>query len=275
MYWASLRADTKLARTFVLGEGSWLKRLRHQVEPSVIYEYVGQHQESLPPFFDELESLDSQHRVTYSIQQRFVAFYGEGDRSLRFLTLKLTQSYNIKRPPVPALRGDPVQRPISDLRGEMVIATPWPVTLEVESFMDVYSGALDSVNSDLNIRLTGRWRLALGQRFTRSDHLPQRGDLFNPLALNQRVSVPRINFLSLSTSFALPMGFILANRTYYDVERQSRTEIDYGISYQSQCWSAAFAYQDLPEKRQFSFMITLKGAGTVESGLLHRLFAAP
>jgi LPS-assembly protein len=59
IYWASLRADTKLARTFVLSVGSLLKRLRHQVEPSVIYEYVEQHRESLPPFFDALESLVS------------------------------------------------------------------------------------------------------------------------------------------------------------------------------------------------------------------------
>jgi hypothetical protein len=155
------------------------------------------------------------------------------------------------------------------------IATPWPVTLEVDSFLDVYRGALDSVNSDLNIRLTGWWRLVLGQRFTQSGSLPQRGDLFNPLALNQRVLVPGINFLTLSTSIALPGGFILGNRTYYDVGHQSRTEVDYGISYQSQCWSVAFAYQDLPEKNQFSFMITLKGAGAIESGLLHRLFATP
>jgi len=280
IYWASLRADTKVARTFLMKKGSRLNQLRHQIEPSVVYEYVEEDAKSPPPFFDELDVVDPQHRVTYSILQRFIAFYQKEDKDqnlkrLQFLSVKLTQSYNIKIPSVPALNGDPVQRPFSDLRGEMSIVTPWPIGLDVDSFLDVDKGRWSSVNSDLNFTLMNWWNASLGHRFTQTTSLPQRGDLFNPTAINQRVSVPEVHFITLSTKMNLPFGMTLANRAYYDLDRQAKTEMVYGIQYESQCWVVAFAFQDLPEKDEFSFLISLKGAGAIETGLLHRLFFSP
>jgi LPS-assembly protein len=269
IYWTSLRADTKLARTFMMKEGSTLNSIRHQIEPSVLYEYVEEDEKSPPPFFDELDVVDPQHRVTYSILQRFLAFYQTDDQTpkvkrLEFLSLKFTQSYNIKIPPVPVLNGAPVQRPFSDLRGEMWVATPWPVGLEVDSFLDLEKGRWSSVNSDLNFTLMSWWNASFGHRFTQTTVLPQRG-----------ISVPEVHFFTLSTTLKLPLGFTFANRAYYDLNRHAKTEMVYGVQYESQCWAVAFAFQDLPEKDQFSFLISLKGAGAIETGLLHRLFFSP
>jgi lipopolysaccharide assembly outer membrane protein LptD (OstA) len=147
--------------------------------------------------------------------------------------------------------------------------------LEVDSFLDLEKGRWSSVNSDLNFTLMSWWNASFGHRFTQTTVLPQRGDLFNPSAINQRISVPEVHFFTLSTTLKLPLGFTFANRAYYDLNRHAKTEMVYGVQYESQCWAVAFAFQDLPEKDQFSFLISLKGAGAIETGLLHRLFFSP
>jgi len=280
IYWAHLRADSKAARDFVMQRGGRFQKIRHQIEPSVLYEYVGKEEHAPLPLFDEIEVLDRQHRVTYSILQRFIGFFPKDQQGshpvpLQFLKIKLTQSYNIQIPPIPVFNGDPDQRSFSDLRGEMEMDTPWGMRVEVDSFLDVHQGRWNAVNSDINLDLMPRWNLGLGHRLTQTQTLAKRGDLLNPGAINQRVSVPEIHFLTLSSRINLPYGFTFANRTYYDIEHQEKTEIIYGLQYNSQCWSIALVFQDLPQEDEFSFMISLKGAGAIETGLLHRIFFSP
>ncbi len=264
----------------MLGNSFGLERVRHQIEPSVRYEFVERNEQSIFPFFDELETADPQHRVTYSLSQRLVTFYHRADQEktlerLQVLSVKFTQSYNIKTPSVPLINGNPEQKDFSDLRGELSVKTPWPLTLGVDSFLDPQKGRWKAINSDLRFNLMGWWNLNIGHRFTQTTTLPQRGDFFNPTAINQQVLVSEIHFMTLQTTMKLPYGFTLANRAYYDLDRHEKTEIVYGVQYESQCWSVAFAFQDLPDEEEYSFMISLKGTGTIESGLLHRLFFMP
>ena len=150
---------------------------------------------------------------------------------------------------------------------------PWGMRVEVDSFLDVHRGRWNAVNSDINFDLMSGWNIGLGHRLTKTSTLPKRGDLLNPDAINQRVSVPEIHFLTLSFRITFPYGLTLANRTYYNVEHQEKTETIYGLKYDSQCWSVAMVFQDRPQGEAFYFMVSLKGLGGNETGLLRSIFS--
>jgi hypothetical protein len=118
----------------------------------------------------------------------------------------------------------------------------------------------------------------LGHRSTRPDApLVQKGDILDPLALGGLVTDPHpeIDYYTVSARAFLPLGFVVANKTYYNRQTGKYTEIDYGLQYRAQCWSATFTYQDFPDKNEFAVMVTLLGATSVSSKVVAGLFGPP
>jgi len=69
---------------------------------------------------------------------------------------------------------------------------------------------------------------------------------------------PLLRFLTGESRIELPGNITLAGRAYYDLAARAFAEIDYGLQYIGQCWAFSVAYRDLPDRNQFSFMITLR-----------------
>ncbi|HLB95111.1 MAG TPA: hypothetical protein VJK28_02940 [Nitrospiria bacterium] len=69
-----------------------------------------------------------------------------------------------------------------------------------------------------------------------------------------------------------PFGLSLASRAYYDAEGRDFAEIGYGLQYDDTCWALAISYVDFPEKNQFTFLITIKTAGSSKSKAFVDLF---
>jgi hypothetical protein len=110
----------------------------------------------------------------------------------------------------------------------------------------------------------------------------KKGDILNPLSLGESINqLDRIEFLTVGANLYLPLpigksasgnGLYLASKGYYNLDTHGFAEMDYGMKYSSQCWEVVVDYLDFPDKNQVSFLITLKGAVTVDSRSAGGLF---
>ena len=264
-------------------------RLIHAIEPAVLYTYVGMRGDENLPRFDEVDDVSEQQFITASVINRVIAaspVQGEGGASepdLEALWVRLTQSYRV-RP-----RADPVSGIVpptwSAVRGEATWRTGSALQFDVDALYDHWRRTFTTVDVDARLAWAPYWDFSVGHRST-SDADPaavppraltRRGDLLDPLSLGGIATAQRdaIDFYIVGTQVHLPMGITLANKTYRNRQTNAYTEIDYGLQYNGQCWSVTFTYQDLPEKNEFSVLLTLVGAASFDSKMASGLFESP
>src|SRR5207247_11208355 len=109
--------------------------------------------------------------------------------------------------------------PLSALRGELSLSplSPIPASLDVDTFYNYTESAVSVLNTDLNCELPNGYFLSLGQRFTRAGPVPVRGDLFNPLTLNDvPIQTETTHFYTAEAGTALPFNLYAVLRGYYD-----------------------------------------------------------
>jgi LPS-assembly protein len=251
----------RLAAVASGGGEQWI----HRLEPSLTYEYIPVRDVDDIPQFDEIDTIHRTHLVTAAIDNALLRPGKSGEwREAGYL--RFTDTYNIDR----ARSGDP--RPFSDLRQEAGFSPVAPLSLQIDAFYNVYDRRYSAVDTDLVVNGYEPLTLSVGHRYAREGTLPQKGDQFDPFSLGERIATPKANYLTEHVVLRSPWGVSLASKAYYDFQRQGFDEIDYGFRYEGQCWSFTLIYLDLKEKNQLSFMITLRGAGSYESGKMANLF---
>ena len=257
----SLTADTRLSRRFVQEGGG---TVTHKVEPAVTYEYLPQPRQSGIPVFNDVDSFAKKNLLTYSLTNRLSTMVVDGDtrRYLEMGYLRLTQSQH--------LASSPTGKPWSDLRAEAIGRTlnPFPVELDVDVFYNHALGKVSVVNTDLRLTLTKQLFLTVGQRFTRPGPVAVRGDLFNPMTLNDAiVQTQTTHFYSTEAGIALPYNLYAVVRGYFDQNARTFPEINYGLYYvgASRCWGTGFLFIQRPDQTEFAFVFTLGGVGVTDS----------
>ncbi len=260
----SLTADTRLSRRFQPEGGG--ESVTHKIEPALTYEYLPQPRQSGIPVFNDVDSFTKKNLLTYSLTNRFstMAAAGETRRYLEFGYVRLTQSEH--------LTSSPTGKPWSDLRAEGIARTlyPLPVELDVDTFYNHALGKISAVNTDLRVTLTNELFLTIGQRFTRPGPVAVRGDLFNPMTLNDvLVQDQTTHFYNAEVGVALPHNFYAVVRGFLDQNARTFPEMDYGLYYvnPSRCWGAGFLFLQRPDQTEFAFVFTLGGVGYTESPL--------
>jgi len=273
----ALRTDTQLVRRYA--------SVTHLVEPALLFEYVRQLDHATVPQFDEVDSIPEKRHVTLMLTNRWrragvpipsvgpaaatpaglLEGLGAGD----LLWVKLTESYSL-RPIDPG--------PFTDLRVQME-GRPWPlVTLTAESFINFYGGGLTVMNSGVRVKPIDGLVLTAGQHYTRRGAVPQRGDLYSaetsivPDSIGGEERIAAVNW---GGQLALPWRMVLATRALYDVEHQEFTEMTYGLRWRgdcNECWTATLVYQQLSEKHEVLFLITLRGLSGSDPNWLKGLF---
>jgi LPS-assembly protein len=237
----------------------------HLMEPVIQYEYADVLQKEIMPQFDQVDLAGDKNLITYSLTNRLWIGNGSG-------LLRLTHSYNLDRS----------ERELSDLRAEWQIRPGNWGFVDLDAFYDVYDQRFSSINTDAVLRWSPFFETFAGQRYTRQGSQPKKGDIFNPLSLGERINqAQKIEFLIAGANLYLPLpiykvgsgnGLYFATKGYYNLDTDGFAEIDYGIKYSAQCWEIVVDYLDFPDKNQISFMITLKGAVTVDSRSAGGLF---
>jgi LPS-assembly protein len=267
----STTADTRLIRRFTQEGGT---TFTHKIEPAVTYEYLAPSRQADIPLFNDLDRFTRKNLLTYSLTNRFstLVFDGENRNYLEAGYVRLTQSQH--------LASSPTGKPWSDLRGEFIARTVAPVSteLDVDVFYNHAESAVSAFNADIRLDLAKRVFLTIGQRFSRAGSVPVKGDLFNPLTLNDAlVQTETTHFYTAEAGAALPYNFYAVVRGYLDQNTGQFPEMNYGLYYvgSSRCWGAGFLFIQRPDQTEFAFVFTLGGVGFTDSpfsGLYRSLF---
>jgi len=197
---------------------------------------------------------------------------GETRRYLEMGYARLTQSQHVA--------SSPTGKPWSDLRGEFIARTAVPVIaeLDVDVFYNHAQSAVSAFNTDLKVNLVKDFFFSIGQRFTHQGQVAVRGDLFNPMTLNEALfQSQKTNFYTAEVGVALPYNLYAVARGYLDQDTGQFPEMNYGLYYvgSSRCWGAGVMLIQRPDQTEFAFLFTLGGVGFSDSpfsGLYRGLF---
>ena len=272
-FWASLEAYSNLSRRFRIGEQT---RIRHSIEPRVVYEFVPQTRQSKLVQIDATDNLIKKSLVTYSLNTRLSEQRLTGG-SGTWIDLLVAQSYHVGDPPGLAKR-------FSDIWGRATLNKPISFTkvfsdlkLSVDSFYDPNRSRFSQLNTDFRVQAHQWWYVNVGQRFTRSGPRVRRGDIWNPISFNEVLSPQQeIFFLTAGGAIRLPFGLTVGSKIYRDVKRNETSELDIVGLYQNpcRCFSLGLYYIQFPDRTQFNFLFSLTGLWTgqgIGSGLMESI----
>ncbi|MDO8547089.1 MAG: LPS assembly protein LptD, partial [Nitrospirales bacterium] len=269
--YVSTTADTRLIRRFTQEGG---RAFTHKIEPSMTYEYLAPSPQADIPFFNDVDRLTRKNLLTYSLTNRLSAMIGDGEtrRYVEMGYARLTQSQHVA--------SSPTGKPWSDLRGEFIVRTAVPVSaeLDVDVFYNHAQSAVSAFNTDLTVNLTKEFFFSIGQRFTHQGQVAVRGDLFNPMTLNEALfQFQKTNFYTAEVGFALPYNLYAVARGYLDQDTGQFPELNYGLYYvgSGRCWGAGIMLNQRPDQTEFAVLFTLGGVGFSDSpfsGLYRGLF---
>jgi len=233
--------------------------ITHRMHPEIFYEKITARGHDTIRQIDDVDRLHDRETITATLGQRFSMRNTEGNYEEK-ASLRFTGTLHTADIPVEALNS----RRLSDLRGELHFK-PWsPVSLKVDTFYDPYKEQINSINIDLELKIQNLLNFKVTQRTSRSGTLPKKGDLFNPYYLGDReIVASTINFWSEEITVTTPWGVRFVNRVFYDADQDKLVEVDYILEYQEQCWSIGLSYLDFHDRKEFSFLITLRGLGAI------------
>ena len=256
--WLGAEAYSYLSRRFTLGEGNWL---RHSVEPRVIYEFVPPTQQAKLVQIDAVDNLIKKSLVTYSLKNR-IGEQGATGGSSTWMDLFLAQSYHVGE-------ATPFTSKFSDVwaRGQFHKPLDGPkflsaFNLTVDSFFDPNDKRWTQVNTDALIQGHRSWYLTVGQRYSRAGPRVRRGDIWNPISFNEALAPDdKILFITAGGAVRLPLGLTAGTRWYHDFRTGKTAEWDVMALYQNpcQCFSVGMYYIQLPDRKQYDFLISLTG----------------
>ena len=256
-YWVGLEAFTKLSRRFQLGENS---RLRHTIEPRVIYEFVPQSDESALVQIDDKDNLIKKSLITYSLKTELGEQGAQGGES--WLKLFAAQSYHVGEPPGNA-------NLFSDILGRVELHKPsrylqWlpNIGIKIDSFYDTSAGEFSQINSDVQVQFGKRMYLSVGQRFARDGSRVKRGDIWNSLSFNEVLAdAEEILFLNTQGAVRLPLGVTVGARVAHDFQTGETSEWDLVGLYQNpcKCFSLGMYYIQFPDREQYNLVASLTG----------------
>lgn len=225
-------------RLFGMGKDQALK---HLVVPEVEYQYIPRKYQGDIPIFDAVDRILPQDTFTYSLTN-WLYLYSKGS-SKKLVKVKFEQSYYTHFDE----ESSPTNRPFSDLLVDVDTSILPGVELDTQATYNVYGEGINTWDVQANIS-RGIFRLH------GSYHYKKR---------------PEERFLIVEPGVKLG-NFDIWNAWRYDLKDSYPREVEWKVLYQSACWSLTLDYfridnrnNNAANERKFSFLITLKGIGTV------------
>jgi len=200
----SIMAHTRLLKKY----GSFM----HVVEPSIGYTLITDSED--PPLLDSTELFKKTSTIELSLLNRF--FNGGGE----LFVFRASQGFE-------ANNGD---RPFLPFRLEAGIKRPF--SLRFDATYDVHQATLDSVNSDLGVKVS-ETTFTAGQRYNRKDE---------------------IVLYTAGIEFSSYRPWYVKGRIWYDAEEKVVKDITLNVTYMSQCWAFNIEFV----KRPGDFMVSIR-----------------
>ena len=249
IYDFSLRMGTSFSRVFHGGLGNY-RKIRHSIDPEVVYSYVPNESQEHLPYFDSLDRIGVANRVTYSLTNRFTARLEPQPgvvEYLEFLNFRLSQSYDIRQSRHDRQGVNEVD-PLGDVRGELLWSPTRNTFFDLDARYDFHNRSLDGFNARTGLRDQGGNSLSVDYRYSRAE---------------TEYAGQGSEYVSGTASLALLAPFYLGYQHRYDIQDRVSLEKVFDLEYRSQCWSLFLTLRDRIDERQYVIVFALSGIGNV------------
>lgn len=249
IYDFSLRMGTSFSRVFHGGLGNY-RKIRHSIDPEVVYSYVPNESQDHLPYFDSLDRIGVANRVTYALTNRFTARLEPQPgvvEYLEFLNFRLSQSYDIRQSRHDRQDIDEVD-PLGDVRAELLWAPTRNTFFDLDARYDFHNRSLDGFNARTGLRDQGGNSLSVDYRYSREE---------------TEYAGQGAEYVAGTASLALLAPFYLGYQHRYDVQGGVGLEKVFDLEYRSQCWSLFLTLRDRIDERQYVLVFALSGIGNV------------
>ena len=241
----STRFASRFARIYQPDRGH-LRKLRHSIEPDLLYSYRPEVDQADLPQFDALDNIPSANSLSLGVGNRLVGRLESADGSPQYheyAYLRLSQEYDIEESRRDRLNPADRRQPFSNLRTELVLRpSAW-------SLLD-FDGRYDFSSSSRGWSQLG---LLAGLHDGRG----------NALNLDYRYQEGITEYLQgrVSTSLLKPLYLSYLQRHALDGGRTLEQLLQ--LEYRAQCWSIFLSVRDRLEDQEYLISFALTGLGRV------------
>ncbi len=232
----STRFNTRVQKIYQPSLGT-IAKLRHTLEPEVVYEYIPEVDQAHLPSFDSYDRIAEANRIEYALVQRLSARFESSETGPSYrelLYLRLSQSYD--------LTDEASEQRFQDVRAEMtLLPTSW-MTLTTDTTYSVDTG--DWIKRAATARIQEQRGNMLGVEYSYDSALD--------------IDYGEVN---LSLAFLKPVYLNYLQR--YDFFSNEQLEQVIGLEYRQQCWSALLSLSDREDDRSVMLTFTMSGIGSV------------
>jgi LPS-assembly protein len=241
-YYAGLDLNARFSRVYGADADAGFGRIRHSIEPSIVYSFIPRMREANLPQFDTIDTIAQQNTVSVALINRLTARYKDaaGTRSFDMLVFRLSESYDIKK-----VRSEESsvssQARSPEVRSELFIKTPKALTLSASESYDTFTHAFTSSSESINIS-------AEKLRFNAS---------------HQYLREPKTKYL-IGGAGATVGKWDFDGQLWRDMLLKQITQHEYKVHYAAQCWGVGIMFVKKPGETQYLFTLDLKGLGALK-----------
>ena len=252
MYDVRLDCSSELYNVYQI-DGDKIDRIKHIIMPQISYSYIPDYNQSSLPYFDNIDRIQQQNLVTFSLTNTFISKSkppeDAADRSPEspppysyneFLRFLIEQSYGVDQSVQPQPAGS-----VFPLYSE--------IQFQPYKFLELQADAEWSYNDTSFISKN----IGAMVSDSRADRIfvEYRNEAGNTESVYTNVLLSLTEQLKAYTDFE------------QDIQDGQRIETGFGIRYQSQCWALDVRYVDELADQQYLFQISLSGLGGLGSGV--------
>jgi LPS-assembly protein len=269
----SATAYTEFSRVFTLteesdvpddaGSFSWLK-LKHAVQPRLEYSYIPFSDQEKYPYFDDVDRIEAENQLTYSLTNIFTGKTGKKQPSpdeqgttglqvdyLDLARVRFEQSYDIRERTRNNDTDKYPNRPFSDFLTDVTLeVSPW-VHLNSRTWFSPYEGTVTEHEHAISVR----YEDSLYARFSL--------DFLNEIDEYLRQEQERQRIASFGGGFGINKEWSAA--VLYRVDWESGTDLEKKVTlrYDHQCFSAETSWSQTDDDTRFEFRVILAQLGSL------------
>ena len=242
------RLSTRLSRVFSAEWGAW-RKIRHSLEPEILYRYVPDEDQSHLPYFDRDDRLWEKNHLVFGLTNRWTARREKTtDRAdyLEFLYLRLSQAYDIEEARRDLEPEDSSRHPFSPLRGELILRPSRYATLDLDASYDFDSDQRDLVRFNARGTIKDQRENALSIEYRQA---------------KEDAGSAELEYLggTLATGLLAPVHLRYEHRR--DLLEGQTLENLVDAEYRSQCWSLFLTYRDRLDESEIMLSFSMSGLG--------------
>jgi len=217
-----------------------LQRMRHELVPTLSYLYVGDKDQSSVPLFDQLDRLNAQQTLAFSLASHLGGRIAKKEGAAEYrnlMTLRLLQNYSLSGSRTDLLTLTDDSRRWGDLTLESETWVHRSVRLLADLRYSHYDHRISSTASGV-------------------EYNDLRG---NAARISYRMVDRQLDYLEGATSIALTRPLYATYTTRYSFDKHDFLESYYALEFRHQCWSVTAGYRERPNDRAWTVNFNLTG----------------